>query len=129
MMIGDLAMSNGNRYQPDEERTEYVATGGIIGDEFATPEEVADRLNRWQSMAEHPAGKADPVSPNHYKGFSNGAEVIDITERLTFNTGNAVKYLARAGRTDGHNKGQIIEDLRKSLWYTQRELDRLGDNK
>lgn len=30
--------------------------------------------------------------PPHYTGFSNGAEVIDITENLTFNTGNACKY-------------------------------------
>ncbi len=35
--------------------------------------------------------------PPHYTGFSNGAEVIDITENLTFNTGNACKYAARAG--------------------------------
>ena len=32
--------------------------------------------------------------PPHYRGFSNGSEVIDIAENLTFNTGNAVKYLA-----------------------------------
>lgn len=63
--------------------------------------------------------------PSHYTGFSNGAEVIDITENLTFNTGNAVKYAARAGRTDGRNKGAVAEDLRKAIWYLRRELDRL----
>ena len=71
----------------------------------------------------------DPVNhPQHYTGFSNGAEVIDITENLTFNAGNAVKYAARAGRTDGRNKGAVAEDLRKAIWYLRRELERLGDN-
>ena len=68
----------------------------------------------------------DPVNnPQHYQGFSNGAEVIDITENLTFNCGNAVKYLTRAGRVDGNNKGAILEDLKKARWYLNREIERL----
>lgn len=71
---------------------------------------------------------SDPVNhPQHYIGFSNGAEVIDITENLTFNAGNAVKYAARAGRTDGRNKGAVVEDLNKAIWYLRRELERLGE--
>ena len=62
--------------------------------------------------------------PPHYQGFSNGSEVIDITENLTFNTGNAVKYLARAGRVDGRNKGEIMQDLDKARWYVEREIER-----
>lgn len=69
----------------------------------------------------------DPVNPDHYRGFSNNAEVIDITENLTGNGAAAVKYLARACRLDGQNKGQIEEDLRKALWYTRRELSRLQE--
>ena len=65
---------------------------------------------------------SDPINPAHYQGFSNGAQVIDITENLPFNTGNAIKYLARAGRKD---PTKHVEDLRKALWYTQRELDRI----
>lgn len=67
------------------------------------------------------------INPTHYKGMSNGAEVIDITENLTFNAGNAVKYLARACRLDGHNKGNITEDLHKARWYVDREIARLGN--
>lgn len=63
--------------------------------------------------------------PPHYQGFSNGAEVIDVTENLTFNTGNAVKYLARAGRVDGANKGEVMQDLSKARWYVEREIERL----
>lgn len=66
----------------------------------------------------------DPINPNHYQ-FSNGAEVIDITENLTFNGGNAIKYLARATRLDGQNKGAVLEDLHKALWYVEREITRL----
>lgn len=72
----------------------------------------------------------DAINPNHYQGFSNGAEAIDITENLTFNAGNVVKYAARAGRFDESlNKNDLegrIEDLKKSRWYADREIERLG---
>lgn len=62
--------------------------------------------------------------PSHYaEGWSNGAEVIDITENLNFNRGNAVKYIARAGKKD---LAKEIEDLEKARWYIERELYRLG---
>ena len=60
-------------------------------------------------------------NPAHYQ-FSNGAQVIDITENLSFNLGNVVKYVARAGRkTD-----DPIEDLRKAQFYLNREIERLA---
>ena len=67
----------------------------------------------------------DPVNhPRHYaEGWSHGAEVIDIAENLNFNRGNAVKYLARAGRKDGT---KTTLDLKKARWYINRELKRLG---
>lgn len=59
--------------------------------------------------------------PSHYAdGWSNGAEVIDITEHLCFNLGNAVKYCARAGKK---NPDKRREDIEKALWYLQRELE------
>lgn len=65
----------------------------------------------------------DPVNhPTHYTGFSNGAEVIDITENLTFNLGNVVKYVARAGK----KTEDPIQDLRKAQFYLKREIERLG---
>lgn len=60
--------------------------------------------------------------PAHYTGFSNSSEVIDITENLSFNLGNTVKYCARAGKKD---PGKHIEDLEKSMWYLQREIERV----
>jgi hypothetical protein len=38
-----------------------------------------------------------------------------------FNLGNAVKYVARAGKKDPAKR---IEDLRKAQWYLQREIDK-----
>ncbi|ASR77159.1 nucleotide kinase [Mycobacterium phage MyraDee] len=62
--------------------------------------------------------------PPHYAdGWSNGAELIDITENLNFNRGNAVKYTARAGKKDPEKE---LEDLRKAEFYIQREIRRLG---
>lgn len=64
----------------------------------------------------------DPINPAHYQGFSNGAQVIDIVENLPYNAGNAIKYLARAGRKD---PTKHAEDLRKAAWYVAREIERI----
>ena len=61
--------------------------------------------------------EADPTSPDHYK-FGSGVEVIDITRHLDFLTGNAIKYLARAGR-----KGDRLTDLKKALRYVQWAIE------
>lgn len=66
--------------------------------------------------------KKNPISPAHYQ-FSNGVQVIDLTENMSFNRGNVVKYVARAGRK---NKDTEIEDLLKARFYLQRELERLA---
>jgi hypothetical protein len=47
-------------------------------------------------------------------------ECIDIAEHMTFNLGNAVKYVWRAGE-----KGDRLEDLKKARWYLDREISRL----
>lgn len=63
------------------------------------------------------------INPSHYKdGWSDGAELISITENLNFNRGNAIKYIARAGRKDPTT---LSEDLDKALWYLTREIGRV----
>ena len=73
---------------------------------------------------------SDAINPNHYKGFSNGAEVIDISENLVSNASHAFNYVARAGRADGYTKSQDvegkIEDYTKAVWFIEREIERLG---
>lgn len=60
--------------------------------------------------------------PKHYTSHPSGIECIDITQHHNFCIGNVIKYLWRAGL-----KGQDthIEDLRKAMWYLDREIQRL----
>jgi len=57
--------------------------------------------------------------PPHYTSHPSGVECITITEHMGFNVGNAIKYLWRAGQ-----KGHTVEDLKKSVWYINREIQR-----
>ena len=60
--------------------------------------------------------------PPHYKGGK--FEVIDIIEDFTlgFNLGNAIKYVLRADK-----KGRREEDLKKAIWYLEREIKGIKD--
>jgi hypothetical protein len=58
--------------------------------------------------------------PKHYTSHPSGVECIQVTEHMNFCLGNAVKYLWRAGL-----KGNAVEDLRKAVWYIDREIKRL----
>lgn len=66
---------------------------------------------------------------NHPAHYTDGKiEVIDFIEDkgLNFHRGNAVKYIARAGKKDPEKE---VEDLRKAVWYLNREITRLtGEN-
>lgn len=37
---------------------------------------------------------ADAINPQHYQGFSNGAQPIDIAEHVGFNLGNTISSIA-----------------------------------
>ena len=57
--------------------------------------------------------------PSHY---NQGIETIEYIESwsMNFNTGNVIKYVTRAGY-----KNNQLEDMKKAMWYLQREIDRL----
>ena len=59
---------------------------------------------------------------NHPSHYNQGIEAIDYIEshKMNFCIGNVIKYITRA-----KHKGTELEDLKKSLWYLQREIDRL----
>lgn len=59
--------------------------------------------------------------PAHYGG-DTPTEPIKVIEAwgLGFHLGNAVKYIARAGK-----KGDELEDLRKARWYLDRQIEQL----
>ena len=67
------------------------------------------------------ATPVDPTNPAHYRSHPSGVEAIQITEHLGFCLGNAVKYIWRAYE----RPERTIEDLRKSVWYLEREIARL----
>lgn len=66
--------------------------------------------------------KAKPEAinhPAHYGGADNVYEAIKVIDAwgLGFSLGNAVKYIARAGR-----KGDRLEDLEKARFYLDHEI-------
>ena len=57
--------------------------------------------------------------PPHYTAHPSGVECIQITETMNFCLGNAIKYIWRADL-----KHDAIEDLKKAVWYVNREIER-----
>ena len=62
--------------------------------------------------------------PSHYN--QGKYEAIDVIEdwQLNFNLGNTIKYISRAGHKD-----DIVQDLKKALWYLEREIKRIENTK
>lgn len=62
----------------------------------------------------------DAINPAHYRKHPSGIECIEVTRHMTFNAGNAIKYIWR------HlDKGDPIENLKKAQWYINDEIARL----
>lgn len=79
---------------------------------------------RRAAAAASPAPDGDAVNhPSHYR--ANGIEVIDVIEAFgcNFNIGNAVKYVLRHDRKSPGIAN--ITDLRKAVWYLEREITNL----
>lgn len=67
-----------------------------------------------------PESAHDPVDhPRHYTSHPSGIECIQVVRHMSFNIGNAIKYLWRADI-----KGAPIEDLKKAAWYIADEIKR-----
>jgi hypothetical protein len=72
---------------------------------------------------EYPELVKDTVNhPEHYTSHPSGIEAITVCEHMSFNLGNASKYVWRAGL----KTKDPIEDLRKAIWYIEREIGRLS---
>ena len=67
----------------------------------------------------------DSINPSYYKG--RNFDVIDFIEQyeLGFCLGNAVKYIARAGKKDPK---KYREDLDKAVWYINRRIEELDND-
>jgi hypothetical protein len=57
--------------------------------------------------------------PKHYTAHPSGIECIEITEHMGFNLGNAIKYIWRCDL-----KKDAVEDLKKAVWYINREISK-----
>lgn len=62
----------------------------------------------------------DQINPKHYAQFGDYSP-LHVIEKwdLNFRTGNAVKYIARAGHKD---PSKHVEDLKKAKFYLEREI-------
>ena len=57
-------------------------------------------------------------SPKHYTSHPSGFQCIDVTRHMSFNLGNATKYIWRCDL-----KKDAIEDLRKAIFYLNDEIN------
>jgi hypothetical protein len=57
--------------------------------------------------------------PAKCSGCGKAIECIDVVESIGFCLGNAIKYLWRADL-----KGAPIDNLKKAVWYINREIAR-----
>ena len=84
------------------------------------------RIYKWQTLNNDNKETTDDKDKkemiNHPSHYNQGIEAIDYIEshKMNFNIGNVIKYVTRA-----KHKGTELEDLKKSLWYLQREIERL----
>lgn len=62
--------------------------------------------------------------PSHYTSHPSGIECLEITRKLPFSLGNAIKYLWRAGLKGGAEKR--IEDWKKAEFYLQDHQNNIG---
>lgn len=70
-------------------------------------------------MTFFPKGSDVVNHPPHYTQHPSGIECIEITRHMSFNLGNALKYIWRADL-----KGSTIEDLKKAVFYLQDEIQK-----
>lgn len=74
-------------------------------------------------MNNQPGHMIDQVNhPTHYN--AGRIEVIEAIEdwKLNYHRGNAIKYIARAGKK---HPDREAEDLEKAIWYLNREVELL----
>jgi hypothetical protein len=134
--FGGIALLSNLRFvDPAHDHTKHLHTGGTM----KTPPHVKPNHYMHDNLGDpatclgdhnHPdqddlaLAEHDPVNhPSHYTSDPSGVECITITRHRSFNVGNAIKYLWRAGLKGGGDKAKHIEDLQKVLWYVQDEIN------
>ena len=82
-----------------------------------TPNENIERANKYLNKNNEPIPTDKVNHPGHYN--VGRIEVIEVIEdwKLNFNLGNAIKYIGRC-----EHKNNKEEDIKKAIWYLEREL-------
>lgn len=82
-----------------------------------TPNENIERANKYLNKNNKPIPTDNVNNPTHYN--TGTIEVITVIEdwKLNFNLGNAIKYIGRC-----EHKNNKKEDIKKAIWYLEREL-------
>lgn len=86
--------------------------------------EVKEILQETLDEVKEPVENDNVNHPSHYT--DGNIEVMDFIEdkQLNFAKGNVIKYVSRAGKKDPNKE---LEDLKKAMWYLNREIERLKE--
>ena len=95
---------------------ESITIGQALQSIYDIPPQIkidSDKIKEAEDVVNH---------PSHYT--DGNIEVMDFIEdkQLNFARGNVIKYVSRAGKKDPNKE---LEDLKKSMWYLNREIERL----
>lgn len=110
-----------------------ITTGVLINTHAASLTNLKDALDTTEVSPafsiDTKENNSDNVNhPKHYTQHPSGIECIEITQWYNFCIGNAIKYLWRNGiKTEQgmSNKEKQIEDLKKAIWYINKEIERI----
>ena len=103
-----------------------------LQDEISNLEKLYNSTHSQESAPKQKdsASKDKVNHPSHYSYLKElcGVEVIDITRHMDFDTGNALKYLLRAGHKSEQgydDTTKAIEDLQKAIFYIKDKINML----
>jgi uncharacterized protein YdcH (DUF465 family) len=105
-------------------KDEYEDLDAPIQPYERSPEEQEATRKRLRELMQ--STEVDMVNhPPHYTSDPSGVEAITVLRHRSYNIGNAMKYLWRAGIK---NEDTHIQDLEKAIFYIKDEIKRIqGD--
>ena len=113
----------------DDAFIEYLEEDIEVNESDLKDSEIKEKVNAKETLQETLDKVKEPVendNVNHPSHYTDGnIEVMDFIEdkQLNFAKGNVIKYVSRAGKKDPNKE---LEDLKKAMWYLNREIERLS---
>lgn len=88
-------------------------------------DELEERLKRARDKLQKPKKTSDGSSTDYYKIPEGSVDLIDLIEfkNMNFAVGNIFKACYRLGQKEGNDDAY---DLRKIIFFAERELKRIG---